>query len=74
MRMSRALAVGLGGLVVAGVAPRAPGVPVSSPVQPITTSCTDRVGTHAVRRPSFVRRIATGETGFHQIITDVPDR
>jgi hypothetical protein len=37
---------------------------VGSRLQPTTTSCADQGGTHAVRRPAFVRRIATGETGW----------
>jgi hypothetical protein len=37
---------------------------VGSRLQPTTTSCVDQGGTHAVRRPAFVRRIATGETGW----------
>jgi hypothetical protein len=37
---------------------------VGSWLQPTTTSCVDQGGTHAVRRPAFVRRIATGETGW----------
>jgi hypothetical protein len=37
---------------------------VRSRLEPATTSCADRGATHAVRRPAFVRRIATGETGW----------
>jgi hypothetical protein len=37
---------------------------VGSRLQPTTTSCADQGGTHAVRRPAFVRRIPTGETGW----------
>jgi hypothetical protein len=77
MRPTRVLAVGLGGLVVAGIGPGAVAVDEgigrgaasdlatsSSAVQPATTSCSHRAGTHPVRRPRFVRRIATGETGW----------
>ncbi|MGA8245590.1 MAG: VCBS repeat-containing protein, partial [Nocardioides sp.] len=74
MRLSRALVAGLGGLLVAGVVPGAAtrdgasGEPAfASPgggVPASTTSCVHRRATHAVRRPRFVRHIATGETGW----------
>jgi hypothetical protein len=53
--------LGLGGLVLAGVVP---GATAGSRAQPATTSCADQGGTHVVRPPTFVRRIATGETGW----------
>jgi len=76
MRLSRALVVGLGGLLVAGVVPGAVAAvdrggngagtdaPPGARLQQSATSCTSQGGTHAVRRPQFVRRIATGETGW----------
>jgi hypothetical protein len=73
MRLSRTLVAGLSGLVVAGVVPGATaavdhgsgGAGAADAVpQQASTSCTSRGGTHPVRRPQFVRRIATGETGW----------
>ena len=78
MQLSRALVAGLGGLLVAGAVPGATAtvgertVPAPSSalaalgggVEAATTSCVHKAGTHAVRRPRFVRRIATGETGW----------
>ena len=74
MRLSRTLVAGLGGLVVAGVVPGAVaavdhgsgGDAARSDSLPerASTSCVSQGGTHAVRRPQFVRRIATGETGW----------
>src|SRR6476659_129441 len=65
MRLSRALVFGLGGLLVAGAtaaddAGSADGVLAAAARTP--GSCTSQGGSHAVRRPTFVRRIATGET------------
>jgi hypothetical protein len=82
MLLSRALVVGLGGLVVAGVVPGATAAvdvgignrvdagassvaaPAGSRPERASPACIHRSGTHAVRRPRFVRRIATGETGW----------
>jgi hypothetical protein len=82
MRLSRAVVVGLGCLLVAGVVPGAEAVvgeasgdrvdaaptsavaAASSHLAGAATSCVRRGGTHPVRRPHFVRRIATGETGW----------
>lgn len=71
MRLSRTLVVGLGGLLVTGVVGNVDGsgassavAPASSGLEQATTSCTSTAGTHAVRRPRFVRNIATGETGW----------
>jgi hypothetical protein len=78
MRSPRVLVLGLGGLLVAGVVPGAlaavghgtrseagaAGASVSSPPRQASTSCESQDGAHPVRRPQFVRRIATGETGW----------
>jgi hypothetical protein len=80
MRLPRAFVVGLAALVVAGVVPGAtaaddefgtgtdPGtssaIEASGPLQQASTSCVSQGGHHSVRRPTFVRRIATGETGW----------
>jgi len=71
MRPSRTLVAGLGGLLVAGVVGNGVGsgpgsavAPASSRLQRATTTCTPTGATHPVRRPQFVRRIATGETGW----------
>lgn len=71
MRLSRTLVAGLGGLLLAGgtgsgtaSGPSSADAPASSAVPHADTSCRHRSGTHAVRRPKFVRRIATGETGW----------
>jgi hypothetical protein len=81
MRSTRALAVGLGGLLLVGVVPgataaveenaargtgpdRSPvAVPASSRIAAATT-CRAQAGSGPVRNPKFVRRIATGETGW----------
>jgi hypothetical protein len=67
MRMSRALVIALGGFVAAGAAPNATATvhgKTGDTLQAATTSCVAHGRTHAVRRPQFVRRIATGETGW----------
>ncbi len=80
MRLPRALVVGMAALVVAGVVPGAtaaddeigtgtgagasPAMTAGTGLQPASTSCVSQGGGHAVRRPRFVRRIATGETGW----------
>src|SRR5580765_5600388 len=38
--------------------------PAGNPLQRAATSCTAQPAPHPVRRPQFVRRIATGETGW----------
>src|SRR4051812_21224852 len=64
MRWPRALVVGLVGLVLAGGIPSSAVAPAGARLDRATTSCTSQGGTHAVRQPRFVRRIATGETGW----------
>ena len=76
MRLPRVLALGVGGLLVAGVVPgavaelghpeggAAAAAPSSSALGRATASCVSQGGTRPVRRPQFVRRIATGETGW----------
>jgi hypothetical protein len=67
MRLSRALVIGLGGLVVAGAGPTATATVDArsgGTTAAATTSCVAHGRTHPVRRPQFVRRIATGETGW----------
>jgi hypothetical protein len=73
MRLSTPVVLGLGGLLVAGVVPGATaqvdraiddGVPVGASPAVTTTTCTPTGTPHPVRRPQFVRRIATGETGW----------
>jgi len=57
---------GLGVLLAAGFVPSAAPavVPAGSPVPQAAASCAAEGGTGAVRPPKFVRRIATGETGW----------
>ena len=75
MLRSRVLVVGLGGVVVAGALQGATAArdgataagsteAVGSGLQQAGGSCVSQGGTHAVRRPRFVRQIATGETGW----------
>jgi hypothetical protein len=69
MRMPRALVVGVGGLLVAGLVPGATaadqvGAPARGTVEQSAAACVAQGHTHRVRRPRFVRRIATGETGW----------
>ena len=78
MRMSRALAVGLGSVLVAGAVPGALAAgdhddhradvaadpPASALSAAAAGSCTALGTPHPVRRPQFVRRIVTGETGW----------
>src|SRR3954471_17967932 len=77
MRWSRAFVLGLGGLLVAGVVPGVMAAgdhrldagastdqPSSGQLQQAATACRSQGSAHAVRRPQFVRRIATGETGW----------
>jgi hypothetical protein len=62
MRLPRTLIVGLGGLLVVGLVPGATARQVAAPRA--ATTCAAHGHTHPVRRPQFVRRIATGETGW----------
>ena len=69
MRGSGVLVVALGGLVVAGTFSGATAAVDGGAAHRVAAaaaapSCTSQGGTHAVRRPTFVRRIATGETGW----------
>jgi hypothetical protein len=65
MRSSAFLVAGVAGLLLVGLVPGA-----TARVEPVagarsaTISCTPRKAPHPVRRPRFVRRIATGETGW----------
>ena len=63
MRLSRALVFGLGGLLVAGVVPGATAADDAGSADGVLAaaarapgSCTSQGGSHAVRRPTFVRR------------------
>ncbi len=70
MRWSRAVVLALGGLVAAGTFPGATAAvdggagDGAAAGSGLAASCTSQGGTHAVRRPQFVRQIATGETGW----------
>lgn len=77
MRSTRAVAAGLGGLLLVGLVPgatatgeastarsAAPGTSVASSQQAAASSCRPQVGSKPVHKPKFVRRIATGETGW----------
>src|SRR5438034_6960618 len=68
MRWSRGLVVGLGAVVVAGVAPGTTASVVARDAdgafRQAAGSCVHASAPHPVRRPRFVRRIATGETGW----------
>jgi hypothetical protein len=69
MRLSRTLALGAGGLLVAGLGSGATaagprdGSPEVASLAP-AASCSAQGHTHPVRRPRLVRHIATGETGW----------
>jgi hypothetical protein len=56
------LAAGLGDGVGSGASSGAP--PLGGALRGTSASCTSQGGRHAVRRPKFVRNIATGETGW----------
>ena len=76
MRWTTLLIVGLGGLVGVGASPGAtarvdgngPTAVLSDALaptgEPAATSCTRVPAPHPVRRPQFVRHMATGETGW----------
>ncbi|MGC4112968.1 MAG: VCBS repeat-containing protein [Nocardioides sp.] len=68
MRSSRAVGAGVGVVLVAGLVQSAP--EAGSAVTPdgsrplLAASCARTTATHPVRKPRFVRNIATGETGW----------
>jgi VCBS repeat protein len=66
MHVSRTVVAGLCGLLAVGVVPGATAAvdDGTDRVAQTTTSCVARAATRAVRRPRFVRRIDTGETGW----------
>src|SRR5262245_56919596 len=71
MRTPARLVAGLGGLVIAlvvagAVTPAGDAMvaPAGAGAQQATTACVATGASHPVRRPQFVRRIATGETGW----------
>lgn len=63
MRSSRALSVGGGALLVAGLVPGAIAADPPAALAP-STGCSAQGHTHPVRRPQLVRHISTGETGW----------
>ena len=67
MRWSTPLVAGLGGVLAVGIVPGATAQvdpPRTSPGVSPASVCTRAPAPHPVRRPQFVRRIATGETGW----------
>ena len=63
MRLPRTLVAGVGGLLAAGLVP-SPALRATGSPQGLTTACAAQGRAHLVHRPKFVRRIATGETGW----------